>query len=118
MFDLAYTYQVDLWIDGHVHGYERFGQIGQGCKSGATASGCPSFCGPVADSKGPVVINLGSGGADDWSGTNKHPLPGSITRIPSTYAVGRIRMHDASWDFTLYDTNDNVIDGMVTYDVH
>jgi len=118
MFDLAYTYEIDLWIDGHVHGYERFGQLGQGCKSGATASGCPSFCGPVADSKGPVVINLGSGGADDWSGLNKHPLPGSIARIPSTYAVGRIRMHDASWDFTLYDTNDNVIDGMVTYDVH
>jgi hypothetical protein len=118
MFNLAYTYKVDLWIDGHVHGYERFGQLGQGCQNGETASGCGTFCGPVADSKGPVLIDLGSGGADDWSGVTSHPLPNSITRIPSTYAVGRIRMHDSSWDFTLYDTNNNVIDGSVTYAVH
>lgn len=118
MFDLAYGYKVDLWLDGHVHGYERFAQIGQGCQSGETASGCGTFCGPKVDTSGPVLIDLGSGGADDWSGVSKHPLPGSITRIPSTYAVGRIRMHDASWDFTLYDTSNNVIDGPVSYAVH
>lgn len=118
MFDLAYTYKVDLWLDGHVHGYERFAQLGQGCQGGETASGCGTFCGPKVDTKGPVLIDLGSGGADDWSGITKHPLPGSITRIASTYAVGRVRMHDASWDFTLYDTSDNVLDGPVSYAVH
>jgi hypothetical protein len=118
MFDLAYTYKVDLWLDGHVHGYERFAQLGQGCQSGETASGCGTFCGPKVDTNGPVLIDLGSGGADDWSGVTSHPLPGSITRIPSTYAVGRVRMHDASWDFTLYDTSNDVIDGPVTYAVH
>lgn len=118
MFDLAYSYKVDLWLDGHVHGYERFSQLGQGCESGETASGCGTFCGPKVDTSGPVLIDLGSGGADDWSGVTSHPLPGSVTRIPSTYAVGRVRMHDASWDFTLYDTSNNVIDGPVTYAVH
>lgn len=118
MFDLAYTYKVDLWLDGHVHGYERFGQLGQGCQSGETASGCGTFCGPKADPNGPVLIDLGSGGADDWSGITSHPLPGSIKRIASTYAVGRVRMHDASWDFTLYDTSNAVLDGPVTYAVH
>ncbi|HEY6461774.1 MAG TPA: metallophosphoesterase [Polyangiaceae bacterium] len=118
MFDLAYSYKVDLWMDGHVHGYERFGPIGKGCESGQTASGCSTFCGPAADPAGPVLIDLGSGGADDWSGIDSHPLAQSVHRIPNTYAVGRIRMHDASWDFTLYDTNDDVIDGMVTYPVH
>lgn len=118
MFNLAYTYKVDLWIDGHVHGYERFAQLGQNCQSGETASGCGTFCGPAADANGPVLIDLGSGGADDWSGVTSHPLPNSLKRIASTYAVGRIRMHDSSWDFTLYDTSNNVIDGMVTYNVH
>jgi hypothetical protein len=119
LFDLAVSYKVDLFIDGHVHGYERFAQLGQGCQSGETASGCPSsFCGPAADTEGPVLIDLGSGGADSWSGVTQHPLPNSLVRIASTFAVGRIRMHDASWDFTLYDTDNNVIDGLVTYPVH
>lgn len=118
MFDLAVSYKVDLFMDGHVHGYERFAQLGQGCQSGQTASGCGTFCGPAADANGPVLIDLGSGGADDWSGVTSHPLPNSIVRIPSTYAVGRVRMHDASWDFTLYDTNNHVLDGVVTYAVH
>jgi hypothetical protein len=118
MFNLAFNYKVDLWLDGHVHGYERFAQLGPGCQSGETASGCGTFCGPPANSAGPVLIDLGSGGADDWSGITAHPLPNSLARIAGTYAVGRLRLHDASWDFTLYNTSNAVIDGMVTYSVH
>ena len=119
MFDLAYDYKVDLFIDGHVHGYERFSTLGKGCRN-ATVSGCSTQCDAYVDSAGPVLINLGTGGADTFpsNSMSAFPMPGHVVGISDTFAVGRLRLHDATWDFTLYNTSNAVIDGTVTYNVH
>ncbi|HEX3853271.1 MAG TPA: Ig-like domain-containing protein [Polyangiaceae bacterium] len=119
MFDLAHSYKVDLFIDGHVHGYERFTTLGNGCRN-ATVSGCAAQCDSYVDAAGPVLINLGTGGADTFPSTSMSafPMPGHVVGISDTFAVGRLRLHDASWDFTLYNTSNAVIDGPVTFAVH
>jgi len=122
MFDLAYQYNVDVFLDGHIHGYERFTNLGlsTACQS-ETAPGCPSsFCGPSADPKGPMVITIGSGGAS-LSGITAHPLPNSLKQINS-YGIGLLRLHDATWDFSFYQTdntgNSTVEDSVTAVPVH
>jgi hypothetical protein len=122
MFDLAYESKVDIFLDGHIHGYERFTNLGRStaCTT-ETAPGCPSsFCGPSADPSGPTVITIGSGGAS-LSGIAAHPLPNSQKQI-NGFGLGLLRLHDATWDFTFYQTdttgNSTVEDSVTAVPVH
>jgi hypothetical protein len=122
MFDLAYASKVDIFLDGHVHGYERFTNLGPSttCQT-ETSPGCPSsFCGPSADPKGPVLITVGSGGAS-LSGIAAHPLPNSQKQI-NNYGIGLLHLHDATWDFAFYETdttgNSTIQDSVAAVPVH
>jgi hypothetical protein len=128
LWDLAYQYHVDVFLDGHIHGYERFTQLGpsSSCKTADPTNGtggCPaksSFCMPVADANGPTLITLGSGGAS-LSGITAHPLPTSLKQI-NNYGIGLFRLHDASWDFAFYQVdskgNGTVQDSVTAQPVH
>lgn len=113
LWDLAYAHKVDVFVDGHIHGYERFTHLGtsSSCQTGDPTngtSGCSthsSFCMPVEDGNGPMLITIGSGGAG-LSGINAHPIPTSLKQI-NDYGIGLFRLHDATWDFAFYQ-----VDGM------
>jgi hypothetical protein len=111
LWDLAYSHHVDVFLDGHIHGYERFTQLGpsSSCKKGDPnngTGGCASgssFCMPVADANGPALITVGSGGAG-LSGIAAHPLPTSQKQI-NDFGLGLFRLHDTTWDFAFYETD-------------
>jgi hypothetical protein len=106
MTELMYDYNVDLYLAGHVHNYERFCNLARS-RATTTQANCGTRTGPVCDSAGPMEINVGTGGAaaassnDPWAASQaRFVVPGVL----------KVTLHDSSWDFAFYNTSSQVLD--------
>lgn len=114
MFELMYDNDVDLYLAGHVHNYERFCNLAK-YRATTTQQNCGTRTGPVCDSKGPMEINVGTGGAarassdDPWAASQSRQV---------TPGVLMVTLHDASWDFAFYNTSSMVLDSGSSIAVH
>ena len=106
MTELMFDYDVDLYLAGHVHNYERFCGLAR-LRASTTQANCGTRTGPVCDPAGPVEINVGTGGAarsnsdDPWAASQaRFVVPGVL----------KVTLHDASWDFAFYNTAGTVLD--------
>jgi hypothetical protein len=106
MTELMYDYNVDLYLAGHVHNYERFCNLAK-YRAATTQANCGARTGPVCDTAGPVEINVGTGGAARASSDD--PWAASMARLVVP-GVLEVTLHDASWDFAFYNTSSMVLD--------
>ena len=106
MTELMFDYDVDLYLAGHVHNYERFCNLAR-VRGTTTQANCGTRTGPVCDSSGPMEINVGTGGAARASSDD--PWAASMARF-EVPGVLKVTLHDASWDFAFYNTSSQVLD--------
>jgi acid phosphatase type 7 len=106
MTELMYDYNVDLYLAGHVHNYERFCNLAK-VRATTTQANCGTRTGPVCDAAGPMEINVGTGGAARASSDD--PWAASMARY-EVPGVLKVTLHDASWDFAFYNTSSLVLD--------
>lgn len=100
LYKLLYDNGVDLILDGHVHNYERFDRVGRAPAS-TTQGACGTVLGPVRDTTGPVVINVGTGGFGGTDGFAQAAYPATVTRL-SQNGVIKITLKPTGFDFAFY----------------
>ena len=114
MTQLMYDYNVDLYLAGHVHNYERFCNLAKD-RATTTQANCGTRTGPVCDPSGPMEINVGTGGAAAASSSD--PWAASQARFV-TPGVVKITLHDSSWDMAFYNTSSQVLDSLTGVATH
>jgi hypothetical protein len=114
MTELMFDYNVDLYLAGHVHNYERFCNLAK-YRASTTQANCGTRTGPVCDAAGPMEINVGTGGAARASSDD--PWAASMARfvVPG---ILEVTLHDASWDFAFYNTSSQVLDSATGIPTH
>jgi acid phosphatase type 7 len=114
MTELMYDYNVDLYLAGHVHNYERFCNLAK-YRAATTQANCGSRTGPVCDTRGPMEINVGTGGAARASSDDAWAASMARFVVPG---VLKVTLHDASWDFAFYNTSSQVLDSASAIATH
>jgi Calcineurin-like phosphoesterase len=104
--ELMYDSNVDLYLAGHVHNYERFCNLAR-TRGTTTQANCGTLDGPVCDAAGPMEINVGTGGAA--AASNNDPWAASQARLVVPGVI-KLTLHDSSWDFAFYNTSSKVLD--------
>jgi hypothetical protein len=106
MTELMYDYDVDLYLAGHVHNYERFCNLAK-YRAKTSQANCGERTGPVCDAAGPMEINVGTGGAARASSDDPWVASAARFVVPG---VLKVTLHAASWDFAFYNTSSQVLD--------
>ncbi len=114
MFELMYDNDVDLYLAGHVHNYERFCNLAR-VRASTSQANCGTRTGPVCDPAGPMEINVGTGGAA--SSGSPDPWTASQARLVEP-GVLKVTLHDSSWDFAFYNTSSQVKDSDTAIATH
>ncbi|QUQ62998.1 galactose-binding domain-containing protein [Kutzneria sp. CA-103260] len=100
LWNIMVDNKVDLVLNGHDHDYERF---------------VPQNASGKADAAGPVEIVGGSGGANLYDLSAKHP---TTAKLLKTYGVLKLSMTDSTFQTQLIGVDGKTLDSSPTYTCH